>query len=173
MPRFLHPLLLLGPTTIAIATGCAGRTRTFEGYDDSQVWSAMVATAKTPRYEDWRVMENEVFADDSTRTVHVFRVLKRTLVTPTAPPLEQRREWRFDIVLRRDELADSPLVDFTARQFAVAAHAWAEADRYFVDMQFALKSPAAPVPATPSPEAETSTGPGADPATKPATESID
>ena len=135
-------VLLLGTVALATATGCAGRTRTFDGYNDAQVWSAMVASAKAPRYEDWRVLENEVYADEASRTVRIFRVLKRTYVTPTAPPLEQSREWRFDVSLRRDEAADAPMVDFTARQFAVASHVWSEADRYFVDMQFALKAPA-------------------------------
>jgi hypothetical protein len=136
----LQTVLLLGTTFLA--AGCAGRTRTFDGYSDAQVWSAMVASAKAPRYEDWRVLENEVHADEATRTVHIFRVLKRTYVTPTAPPLEQSREWRFDVSLRTDEAANAPLVDFTARQFAVASHVWSEADRYFVDMQYALKAPA-------------------------------
>lgn len=134
-----HGTLLALGSLLALGTGCTSRTRTFEGHSEPQVWSAMVAAAKAPRYDDWRVIENEVYADESTHTVRIFRVLRRTYVTPTAPPLEQSREWRFDAVLSRDEDVDAPMVDFSARQLAVASHVWSEADRYFLDMQFSLK----------------------------------
>jgi hypothetical protein len=140
-------VLTLGLMASALA-GCTTRTQVFEGYSDDQLWTAMVATANAPEYDDWRIRRNEVFVDDDARRIEVFRILRRTFVSPHAEPSRQEREWRFEILLARDEELQVPMVDFTARQISVPAHVWQEADRYFAQMRTFL----GPV-ATPSPEA--------------------
>lgn len=123
-------------------SGCTTRSATFEGYADDQVWSAMVAAARTPEYDDWKVRDNQVMVDESGRRLEIYRYLKRLYVTPFADPQKEEKEWRLQIVLSRDESLDAPTVDFTARQISVPAHVWREADRYFAQVR-TLLGPAA------------------------------
>ena len=131
-------------TLVGSLVGCTTRTQVFEGYSDDQLWTAMVATANAPEYDDWRVRRNEGFVDDDSRRIEVFRILRRTFVSPHAEPSRQEREWRFEILLARDEELLVPMVDFTARQISVPAHVWQEADRYFAQMRTLLGPVASP-----------------------------
>jgi len=143
--------ILLAVPAITSLLGCTSRSQVFEGYGDDQLWTAMVATARAPSYDDWKIDENEVFVDDAQRRIEIYRVLKRTYVSPYSDPRKEEEEWRFQIVLARDAELDQPMVDFTARQITVPAHVWDEADRYFAQMRLLLgpvKSPAADAPAT-------------------------
>lgn len=149
------------PAFVLVATlaGCTTRSATFEGYGDDQVWSAMVAAARTPEYDDWKVRDNEVFVDESGRRLEIFRVLKRLYVTPYAEPQKEDEEWRLQVVLSRDEELGAPTVDFTARQVSVPAHVWREADRYFAQVR-SLLGPAAVPPADPTTAAPAPAGEG-------------
>lgn len=128
--------------------GCTTQSQTFEGYSDDQVWSAMVAAARAPEYDEWKIAENETFIDEDGRRVEVYRVLRRLYVTPYSTPLDESREWRMQMVLGRDDDADAPVVDFTARQITVPAHVWAEAERYFNQVRSLLGPASLPQPAT-------------------------
>ena len=153
---------LLGATFVAAGVGCTTRTQVFEGYGDDQLWTAMVASAKSPAYDDWKVMDNQVYADEATRRIEIYRVLKRTLVTPHSPARPEEREWKFQIALGHDPELGAPDVQFTARQFAVAAHVWTEADRYFLQMRSVLGSPAGVTPAAETAPAPAPAAPQAD-----------
>jgi hypothetical protein len=142
--------IVAAATVVTLGTGCTTRTQVFEGYADDQLWSAMVTSAKSPSYDDWKVMDNEVYADERSRTIEVYRVLKRTYVAPEAPVREEERAWKFQIVLGHDPEALAPAVDFTARQLTVPAHVWREADRYFVQMRLLL-SAGGDTPSLPTP----------------------
>jgi hypothetical protein len=139
----IQALLAAVPVAAIVVSlaGCTTRSATFGGYGDDQVWSAMVAAARTPEYDDWKVRDNEVFVDDASRRLEVYRVLKRLYVTPFADPRKEEEEWRLQIVLGRDEALDAPTVDFTARQISVPAHVWREADRYFAQVRSLLGAP--------------------------------
>jgi len=167
--------LLLGATFVAAGVGCTTRTQVFEGYRDDQLWTAMVASAKAPAYDDWKVMDNQVFADEATRRIEIYRVLKRTLVTPHSPARPEEREWKFQIALGHDPELGAPDVRFTARQFAVAAHVWTEADRYFLQMRSVLGVPSgmtpaaetAPAPVAPKADAVPASAPSSAPEAAP------
>ena len=137
--------LILATGFISATVGCTTRSQVFEGYD--QLWTAMVASAQKPTYDDWRVMDNEVYVDQATRRIEVYRVLKRTLVTPYSTPRQEEREWKFQIALGRDPELDSPTVDFTARQLVVPAYVWTEADKFFLQMRTSLGVPTGTTPA--------------------------
>lgn len=136
--------IALSSAALACAVaGCTSRSQVFEGYSQDQVWSAMVAAAQSPDYDDWKVAENETFVDQDGRRVEVYRVLRRLLVTPYADPRKESEEWRFQLVLAHDMDIDAPVVDFTARQVTVPAHVWREADRYFGQVRNLLGPPEA------------------------------
>ena len=136
-PSSLAALLIAGPAITSLL-GCTSRSQIFEGYGDDQLWTAMVATARAPSYDDWKIDENEVYIDDARRRIEIYRVLKRTYVSPYSDPRKEEEEWRFQIVLARDQELDQPMVDFTARQMTVPAHVWDEADRFFAQMRLLL-----------------------------------
>jgi hypothetical protein len=138
--------------------GCTTQSATFEGYGGDQVWSAMLAAARTPDYDDWKVTQNEVFVDEAGRRLEVYRLLKRLYVTPHADPRKEEAEWRLQIVMSGDSADGAPTVDFTARQISVPAHVWHEADRYFAQVRALLGPVQQAEPALQPPES------GADPA---------
>lgn len=143
-PSFLTRTLAVAAASFAVAssTGCSSRTQAFEGCSAERLWPAMIATARTPDYSDWKVMDNYVHTDDSARKIDVFRTLKRTRVQPYSPTREEERSWKFQIELEGSP--ESPVVRFSARQFAVPDHVWREADRYFAQVRGTLKGPAEP-----------------------------
>lgn len=142
-----HTFLSIGAVAAIACTGCTTRSQVFDGYGDDQVWTAMVAAARTPAYDDWKVVENDVFVDDATRRIEIYRSLKRLYVTPFSDPRRESEEWRFRVELGRDESLDAPEVFFTGREIAVPAHVWDESDRFFRQMRTLLgpmKAPEAP-----------------------------
>lgn len=131
-------LPIAAAVALVATTGCTSRTQTFEGYSDDQVWSAMVAASRTPEYEDWKVSDNEVFVDEAGRRIEVYRRLRRLYISPYSDPRKEDEEWRLQVMLDRDDSADAPTVEFTARQITVPAHVWREADRFFAQVRALL-----------------------------------
>jgi hypothetical protein len=161
-----RPLAAL--TLAALLCGCTSRSQVFEGYADDQLWTAMVATARTPEYDDWKITENEVFVDETGRRVEIYRVLRRTLVSPYADARRETAEWRFQVALSADE--GTPMIDFTARQAAVPAHVWTEADRYFAQMRTLLGPPATRASTAEAPPTESTAESTAEPTPEPTAE---
>lgn len=130
--------LSISAVAVTTLSGCVSRTQSFEGYGEDQVWSAMIAAARTPEYDDWKVAENELLVDESNQRLEVYRRLRRLYVSPYAEPRKEREEWRFQIKLSSDESSGSAIVEFTARQLVVPGLAWREADRYFAQVRSLL-----------------------------------
>lgn len=122
---------------MACLGGCGYKVATFPDHDGAHVWSAMVTAAEHPEYDDWRVVENDVWDDPSTARVEVLRLLMRDRVEPGAKPIREEKLWRFQIYLLDFE---PPTVRFMARQAAVPAHVWREAERYFADVRSLLNA---------------------------------
>ena len=153
LPMRIPTLFATVPVAVLIFSmaGCTSRSATFEGHADDQVWSAMVAAARTPEYDDWKVQDNQVMVDESGKRLEIYRYLKRLYVTPFADPQKEQEEWRIQLVLSRDESLDVPTVEFTARQVSVPAHVWREADRYFAQVRSLLGPATAPATETLTP----------------------
>ncbi len=141
--------------------GCVTRTQPLAGYSSDEVWIAMQAVADSPSYDDWHIVQNDVYANDASRSIEIYRELRRLYVSPYADPQKQAEEWRFQIALLLDADSGAPSIDFTARQIAIPSHVWDEADRYFAQVTALLgppkvlvdeqsAPPAAPTAAAPS-----------------------
>lgn len=133
----------------AAAGGCSHTaTRSFEDRPRQDVWDAVIQASKEPRYPDWVVVENRVHVVDEDQTVHVYRELKRDLVTPGLKPYREDVSWRFTaIVLPGDPLT----VEFSSPDWAVPAHFWAQADHFFSQVRLRLveMGPVTPAPGDP------------------------
>lgn len=144
----MKPLLLL--TALLMIGGCATVSESFPGRDPDQVWTALVAVAETPSYDDddptkrWWVKENRVWVDEANARIEIYRELDRMLRRGTSPPLRQERTWRFQIVLD----AEGPTATFTSRGVGVPMRAVAEGNRYFTDVHALLDGTGQPEPGT-------------------------
>ena len=49
--------------SLAGLSGCTTNSAVFEGRSPEQVWTVMVTVAQSPEYEDWTIMENNVWVD--------------------------------------------------------------------------------------------------------------
>jgi hypothetical protein len=123
-------------TVSVLVAGCATYKHEFDGQPIGQVWSSMVAAARTPSYDGpspsqrWTVIDNEVWVDEDLRRIEIYRRLARRLYQG-AQPLDENRVWNFRVSLI-DE--DPPTVKFVGRGLYIYAHVDAEAQRYFTDM---------------------------------------
>lgn len=126
---------------LVLLAGCTTNRQTFEGQDADELWTAMVAVAKTPNYshgeprDRWTMRENQVWVDEEANRIEVFRRLERVLYRPASKPLHQDREWKFQVMLER---RDPPVVMFKSRNAGVPSHAWDEADRFFAEVRDVL-----------------------------------
>ncbi len=130
MKHRLLPLLLLLIVAPTLA-GCLRVKESFPDHDRSTVWTAIKTVAEEPTYQEWHLLENRVWADPDSARLEIYRVARRTLHRPQARPLNERREWRFQVTL--DE-KDPPTATFLSRGWAVPMHARIEADRFFDDV---------------------------------------
>lgn len=150
MPFQVSPLLVpvFAAVSLAATCGCTTRLQSFPGQSQDRLWTAMVATARTPTYDDWKVMDNQILADTEQRRIEVYRVLKRTVAHSESKPTVEERSWRFHIEMSEESgasgTASTPSIQFTARQIAVPSHVWTEADRYFDQVRRFLEAPPDP-----------------------------
>jgi hypothetical protein len=97
--------------------------------------------AETPDYttdedgnevaEPWQVKENSVWVDAPNSRIEIYRELDRIRYRDSVRPLREHRQWRFQVVMWRD---DPPRAIFTSRGYAVPTQAAVEAKRYFADV---------------------------------------
>ncbi len=130
--RFMHGAITGGVlVTNLIIGGCTSVEHSFLGYSSDQVWTAMVAVARTPVYDDWKVAGNDVWVDEREYRIEVYRHLRRVLHQPEADPRRESRTWRFEI--RLVEL-DPPLARLVSRGLGQPVDARREGNRYFLDV---------------------------------------
>jgi hypothetical protein len=138
--------------------GCASVTRAYPGEDPGQVWTALVAVARTPDYDDpdpnsrWTVRENEVREFRDEGRIEIYRRLARHLHRPDTITRPERRTWRIRVVL---DAGEPPTARFTIRGWTIPARVIEEGERYFDDVRRLLGAPPpdlAPLPDAPAPE---------------------
>jgi hypothetical protein len=134
--------VILSLGLIFLMSGCGSTIARFPGKDVSQVWSAMVTVAEEPEYPNWLIIENEVWVDSKTSRIEIMRILGRDRVRPGQSPRRESETWKFQITMTKSV---PPTVKFFARQAAVPAHVWVEADRYFTDVRTLLDGTSIPV----------------------------
>lgn len=155
-------MLVVAAASISALAGCTTTREVFPGQSADQVWTALVAAAKSPDYGDsdfhkrWTVRENDVWVDDENNRIEIDRKLERDLHMPASPPRHETREWKFQIAL---EQQDPPTVRFTSRQVGVPAHVWDESERYFAEVWKLLNGSLEGEPTSPPPPAATATPP--------------
>lgn len=116
---------------------CTTVEHSFAGRDPNQVWTALNAVAGGPEYDDWYVMENNLWADPANWRIEVERVLRRDTHLPGQDPKREDRHWRFQVVL---DPAEPPTATFTSRGFGIPMQARREGDRFFTQVDNLLNA---------------------------------
>lgn len=138
----------LGALALTVAllalTGCMSVTESFPGHDPDHVWTALVAVAETPTYDDddpskrWWVKENQVWVDDAGARIEIYRELDRMRKYGTNPPIREQRSWRLQVVFD-PEGSDGPTARIRCRDVTVPMRAVNEGHRYFADVRAILE----------------------------------
>ena len=108
--------------------GCTTVHQEFAGLPSDQVWTALVAVAQSPNYDDWTVTDNDVWVDEAAQRIEIYRRLRRVIQQPAYKARRENREWRFQVIF------EPPLATFTSRGLGVPSHAQHEGERYFLDV---------------------------------------
>ncbi len=127
-------------TLLAVVVACGGCTTMRQQYPDAgadQVWSAMLAVARSPTYYDWNVRVNETWVDESRGRIEIYRELERETNDPVAQRRTEQRKWRLEVVL---EDVEPPRVVVVSHGLVVPAHAQEEARRYFDELSRILSA---------------------------------
>jgi hypothetical protein len=122
---------LLAGTAVATAValgGCHNQREVFEGRPSDQVWTAMVKAAEQPEYNDWHVIENDVWADEKSGRIEIWRLLRRYKDPGGQWARLEDQEWKFAVEMTPTEPAEA---SFVVRSLCIPSHSWMEADRYF------------------------------------------
>lgn len=142
--RRLLAAIVTGVCGVMSVTGCTTVTQSFPGEAPAHVWTALIAIAESPQYDDpdparrWFIRENDVWVDEAGSRIEIYRKLDRLLVRPGTKPQRQRQTWEFRILL--DVVEGEPHAKFVSRGSAVPTHAQSEGERYFRDVRMLLSS---------------------------------
>merc|ERR1712124_239740 len=71
--RLLIMLFLAG----TVLTGCTSKSEVFSGRTPEQVWTVMATVAQEPDYDNWILLENNVWVDSNYDRIEINRRLKR------------------------------------------------------------------------------------------------
>lgn len=116
-----------------ILAGCADVHRTvFADQSPQAVWTAMVGAAEAPIYDDWTVLENQVWRSPDAARLEVYRELARQLRNPDRSWSTEHRQWRFQVILESEA---PPTAAFTSHTKTFPPRVSAEAQRYFATVR--------------------------------------
>ena len=131
----LLPTLIL--SAVALLPGCTTNTAVFKDRSPEQVWTVMVTVAQSPEFDDWTVMENDVWVDPNYDRVEIHRRLKRDYHQPNLEPVRQIETYDLQFILER---TDPPVVSATIRNPVIPVKGQAMIKHFFDEMR-ALLSP--------------------------------
>jgi hypothetical protein len=143
--------------------GCSTSSETFAGRPSDQVWTAMVTAAEQPAYRDWHVIENDVWADETSGRIEIYRLLRRYKDPPGEWARMEDQTWKFSIQF---EPTEPPSAQFAIRSWTIPSHSWGEGDRYFDQVWTLLGG--RPTPGMGEPAAQPAAKPTSQPAVQPA-----
>lgn len=119
-------------TVVALATaGCRAPTESFEGKPANQVWTALVKAAEQPVYDDWHVIENDVWADERSGRIEIWRLLRRYKDSRGQWARMEDQEWKFAVAFQPEADGHAAEATFTVRSWCLPSRSWQEGDRYF------------------------------------------
>jgi len=120
----------------ALLAGCTSKSEIFSGRSPEQVWTVMATVAQQPEYENWILLENNVWLDPNYDRIEINRRLKRDYHDEGANSLRQIETLDMQFVLERTE---PPVVTGTVRNRMIPVKAHAALDEFFFEMHQLLE----------------------------------
>ncbi len=124
----LLPMLLLAGTVLA---GCTSKSEVFSGRTPEQVWTVMATVAQEPDYDNWILLENNVWVDSNYDRIEINRRIKRDFHDEGANAQRQIETIDMQFVLER---TNPPAVTGTVRSRMIPVKAHAALDQFFAEM---------------------------------------
>ncbi|MCZ6836889.1 MAG: hypothetical protein O7G85_14025 [Planctomycetota bacterium] len=124
-------LLLLG------LPGCKSVQQSFPGHDPDSVWTALVAVAESPNYDDmeanqmWEVRDNGIWADVEGNRIEIYRRLHRTFHQAAGRYHEETRQY---LIVVNFDPGPAPTATFKVKKGALPAWSRNAGMRYFDDV---------------------------------------
>jgi hypothetical protein len=116
--------------------GCTSKSEIFSGRSPEQVWTVMATVAQEPEYDNWILLENNVWVDPNYDRIEINRRLKRDYHDEGADALRQIETLDMQFVLER---TDPPAVTGTVRNRMIPVKALAALDEFFAEMHQLLE----------------------------------
>ena len=126
--RVFMSLMVVLPALLA---GCTTKSAVFEGRTPEQVWTAMVAIAEEPRYDNWVVVENNVWVDGVFDRIEIQRSLKRDHHRHGSKPVRETEHLELQAVLERTE---PPVVTVTVRNAMIRGKGLMAIDHFLAEL---------------------------------------
>jgi hypothetical protein len=121
---------------IAFLAGCTTKSEVFPGRTPEQVWTVMATVAQEPDYENWILLENNVWLDPNYDRIEINRRLKRDYHDEGANSARQVETLNMQFVL---EKTDPPAVTGTMRNRMIPVKARAALEEFFAEMHDLLE----------------------------------
>ena len=99
--------------------------------------TVMVTVAQSPEYEDWTIMENDVWVDPNYDRIEIHRRLKRDYHEPNLEPIRQIETYDMQFILER---TNPPVVTGTIRNPVIPVKGQ-EMIKHYLDEMRKLLSP--------------------------------
>ena len=116
---------------IALLAGCTSKSEFFPGRSPEQVWTVMATVAQKPQYENWILLENNVWLDPNYDRIEINRRLKRDFHDDGGNAQRQIEVLNMQFVLER---TIPPAVTGTVRNRMIPVRAHAALDEFFAEM---------------------------------------
>ena len=116
---------------VILTAGCTSKSEVFPGRSPEQIWTVMTTVAQEPEYDNWILLENNVWLDLNYDRIEINRRLKRDYHDEGADALRQVETLDMQFVLER---TDPPIVTGTVRNRMIPVKARAALDEFFSEM---------------------------------------
>ena len=123
-------------------SGCTTNTAVFDEHSPEQIWTVMVTVAQSPQYDDWTIMQNDVWVDPNYDRIEIHRRLKRDYHQPNLEPVRQIETYDIQFILER---TNPPVVTGTIRNPVIPVRGQEMIKHYFDEMRKLLS----PIPNQP------------------------
>jgi len=120
---------------LALLAGCTSKSAVFKDRSPEQVWTAMVTVAENPGYDNWVVVENNVWVDSIFDRLEIQRRIKRDLRRPEIGTVREEYEIEMQAVLERTE---PPAVTLTVRNWMIRGKAVMAIDQFMGEVRDVL-----------------------------------
>jgi hypothetical protein len=122
--------------------GCTSVQQAFPGHDSATVWTALVAVAQSPDYDDmeknqmWEVRDNGVWPDAEGNRIEIYRRLHRTFYESAGRYHEETRQYLIVVTFNP---GSTPSATFKVKKGALPAWSRNAGVRYFADVMGLLE----------------------------------